>query len=197
MQVVAIGSFVPEQDLEQLQDAKGILEEVEALIDELFQMRLQLLVDEHEQPDLLDQLLAVLIDGLRVRQSLDEVVEEGEELREVEDDAVPACDSFYEVVLVDEWRSDGDCMFYIDWLELSTDAELGLVVLHVLDLYVGLFGLERWVVVAVDGQEKPGLKVLDAYFFLILYEEGKVMREVVADDAPKTRNQAPSPPVLL
>lgn len=42
-------------------------------------------------------------------------------------------------------------MLDVDGLELGRDAELGLIVLHVLDLYGGFFGLEGGVVVAIDG----------------------------------------------
>lgn len=71
-------------------------------------MRLQLLIDEHIQLDLLDQLLTILIDSLGVHHGLDEIIQEGKKLCEVEDYAISAWHSLYEVVLIEEWRSDGD-----------------------------------------------------------------------------------------
>lgn len=48
-------------------------------------------------------------------------------------------------------------MFDVYGLELGIDAELGLIVLHVLDLDGGFFGLEDGVVVSVDGEEETCL----------------------------------------
>lgn len=39
--------------------------------------------------------------------------------------------------------------------------------------------------------------MLDGDFFLVLDEEGEIVAEVVADDAPKARDKTPLPSVLL
>lgn len=103
---------------------------------------------------MLDQLLSILVDGLWVAHSFDEVIEEGQKLREVEEDAMPAGHSLDEVTFIEEGRGDGDCMFDVDWLELSVNAELGIIALQVLQFYGGLFGLEDGVVVAVYREEE-------------------------------------------
>lgn len=63
-------------------------------------MSLQLLIEEHIQPDLFDQLLSILINSFGVHHSLDKVIQEGKKLCKVEDDAVPTWYSFNIVIFI-------------------------------------------------------------------------------------------------